>query len=251
VSQLTTSLTDDDYPAEDGVPMAETQLHIRAIILFYQALEDVFADRPDVFVASDIFWYWKEGDVTARVAPDVLVAVGVEPKPVADRRSYLQWRERGITPSLVFETASRGTWRADLTKKKALYRRRGVAEYVVFDPQARYLRTRPLRGFALRGRKYEPMPEADGELVSALGIRLRSEGELLRVIDGRTGRPVLSRQEAAAEFQRQSAEFQRQSAEFQRQSAEFQRQRDAEQTRAAELAAEVQRLRALLGGNSP
>jgi Uma2 family endonuclease len=70
---------DDDimYPAEDGEPMAETQIHIRAIILLFQALEDYLARRLDIYIAADMFWYWEKGNVAARRAPDVMVIKGV------------------------------------------------------------------------------------------------------------------------------------------------------------------------------
>jgi len=43
-----------EYPSGDGKPMAETWLHIRAIMWLHQALEDFFRDRPDAFIASDL-----------------------------------------------------------------------------------------------------------------------------------------------------------------------------------------------------
>ena len=42
-----------EYPSGDGQPMAETWLHVQAIMLLHQALEDFFRARPDVFIASD------------------------------------------------------------------------------------------------------------------------------------------------------------------------------------------------------
>ena len=232
-------LTEDDYPAEDDQPMAETPLHAQVITLFQQALEDYFAGRPDVFVASDINWYWEEGNLDAVTAPDTLVAVGVEPKPLADRRCYFQWREGGVVPALVFEAASRSTWRADLAAKREQYQSLGVPEYVVFDPQARYLRTHPLRGFRLRRGVYRRMQPEAGELVSRLGFGLRAEGETLRLVDGRTGEPIPTRREQAEEARRQAADAARRAADAERRAAD-------EKARGDTLAAEVDRLKALL-----
>ena len=50
------------YPSGDGEPMAETHIHVQAIVHLNQAMEDFFRDREDVFIASDIFWYWMEGN---------------------------------------------------------------------------------------------------------------------------------------------------------------------------------------------
>ena len=76
-----------EYPSGDGQPMAETWLHVQAIMLLHQALEDFFRARPDVFIASDLFWYWQEGS-GLKVAPDVMVVPGVGARP---RRSFFSW----------------------------------------------------------------------------------------------------------------------------------------------------------------
>ena len=63
--------TDDDrlYPSSDGAPVGETDWHIWALILLREALEDWFAQRLDVYVASDLFLYYVEGDPAASKAP--------------------------------------------------------------------------------------------------------------------------------------------------------------------------------------
>jgi hypothetical protein len=42
-----------EYPASDGEPMAETGLHVQAILLLFQALEDALAATD--FIAADMF----------------------------------------------------------------------------------------------------------------------------------------------------------------------------------------------------
>ena len=95
----TTTTAEIDYPSGDGQPMAETGIHVQAIVWLHQALQDFFHDRHDVYIASDQFWYWEEGNVNARVAPDVMVVPGVGGHL---RRSYFSWRE-GSVPAVVFE----------------------------------------------------------------------------------------------------------------------------------------------------
>jgi hypothetical protein len=75
-----------------------------------------------------------------------------------------------------------------------------------------------------------------------LGFRLEAEGTMLRLIDARTGEPIPTRAEAAQRAN-QVAETERQRAETERQRASTERQR------ADTLAAEVERLKALLGGD--
>jgi hypothetical protein len=49
--------TDEDllYPSQDAEPVGESDWHMWALLLLREALEDVFADQPDVKVASDLF----------------------------------------------------------------------------------------------------------------------------------------------------------------------------------------------------
>jgi len=181
------------YPSEDGEPMAETPIHVLAIMLLFQALQDFFRAKPDVYLASNMFWYWQEGNPEARRAPDVMVIPGVGQ---ADRRSFFSWKENGAIPAVVFEVTSEKNWRENLWEKRELYEELGVKEYYLFDPEAAHLRP-PLQGFRLGKRGYRALREAeDGSLTSQeLGLRLAAEGRMLRLIDARTGERVLTREE--------------------------------------------------------
>lgn len=205
----------DKYPSGDGQPMAETQIHVRAIMLLHQALEDFFRNQPDVLVASDIFWYWERGNVKARISPDVMVIPGVVPRSIYESRSYFSWIE-GIVPAVVFEMASRKTWKNDLGPKFEKYQMLGVKEYFIFDPEYRYL-DNPLIGYRLRGKKYVELPPDN--LESRLGFRLEQEEYMIRLTDLQTGERILTRAEAI----------------------------EAERKRADDLAAEVERLKKQLG----
>ena len=189
--------TEIDYPESDDEPMAETPIHVEAIILLHQAFQDYFRDRPDVFVASDIFWYWQEGNRDVCISPDVMVVPGVVPREVGERRSFRSWEEGGAVPAVVFEMASRGTWRDDRVKKLRKYESLGVSEYFIFDPDAKYV-VPPLIGFRLRNGVYTPIDEVEPDtLASELGFHLRPEGLMLRLIDGKTGQPIPTRLERA------------------------------------------------------
>ncbi|MGL6097330.1 MAG: Uma2 family endonuclease, partial [Fimbriiglobus sp.] len=218
---MTTATTVEiDYPSSDGQPMAETGIHVQAIILLHQALEDFFQGRPDVFIASDMFWYWKEGDSTEKTAPDVMVVPGVGNH---DRRSYFSWEEGGAVPAVVFEMASKGTWRDDIGAKRRRYQKLGVPEYFIFDPEALYF-VPPLVGYRLTQGVYAPIDEvAPDTLDSRLGLFLRGEGTMLRLIDAATELPILTRQEWVDEEKRRADEEKRRADEEKRRADEEKR----------------------------
>ncbi|NER00729.1 MAG: hypothetical protein F6K30_29220 [Cyanothece sp. SIO2G6] len=79
------------YPDSDRHPLSDTTKQFHWIVTIKENLEILFGDRPDVFVAGDLFWYPVQGDNTTRQAPDALVVFG---RPKGDRDSYQQWKER-------------------------------------------------------------------------------------------------------------------------------------------------------------
>ena len=218
-----------EYPTSDGNPMAETEVHLRLTMYLIQALDEHFSAAPDVYVVGDMLFYYEEGQPQSVVAPDVFVVHGI-PKRI--RQNYLLWEE-GKVPSLVIEVTSKTTRAKDLTWKKDLYERLGVAEYLLFDPLGDYLDPR-LRGFRLTRGTYQPMaPALDGSLLSrTTGVLFRPEGSFLRLTDAASGQPLLSHQEWRERAKQ--AEERAQQAEDRAASAE---------ARAQALAEELQRLR--------
>jgi Uma2 family endonuclease len=251
------------YPSGDGEPMAETGIHVVAILHPHQALLDALEDSW--FIAPDMFWHFEEGNPKARIAPDAMAVPGVGRD---ERRSFFSWIE-GRIPAAVFEMASEGTRKEDLGDRKERYLALGVAEYFLFDPTEEYLET-PVIGFRLNGREFERISaeDEDGTLTSReLNHFLRPEGTMLRLIDATSGELDLSREEAVEEAKRRVerernraiaervklkeqqrlTETERQKAEIERQKVGAERQKaEAEKARADELAPEVERLKALL-----
>lgn len=176
------------YPESDGKPMAESDLHREVMTDLIHALKTRYIGEPNVYVAGNLLLYYVEGDPRKSVAPDVLVTWGI---PKGHRKTYLLWKE-GRAPGFVIEVTSDTTRSEDLGKKKELYLRLGVEEYVLFDPLGDYLHPR-LQGHRLVLGRYQPMPlEPDGSLLSRItGLRLRVEGENLRLIDEATGERLL------------------------------------------------------------
>jgi Uma2 family endonuclease len=251
---------DVDYPASDGRPMGESGWHFRSTSSFYSVVKEHLA-HTDAYVAGNMFLYYEQGNPQANRAPDCMVILGVGNH---ERRSFKTWVE-GAVPSVIFEFASDETFDEDLHAKKDLYARLGVAEYFLFDPLGDCLDPR-LQGFRLEGGTYvQLVPDADGGLISqVLGLRLIPMGILLRAIDLRTNRPLLTFAEKTAELARlvEQAERERQRAELARRRADLEQERadlerqwagqdrqraEQDRQRADALDAEIERLRTLLG----
>lgn len=176
------------YPESDGRPMGETPVHRREIMDLIAALERRYRDAAEVYVGGDMLLYYVEGNPARCVCPDVFVTFGMPKEP--ERRSYFLWKE-GRSPSMVIEVTSEGSHREDQDKKK-LYAQLGVEEYFLDDPLGEYLNP-PLQGFRLVAGKYVPIEaDADGSLLSeTTELRLRREGQGIRLIDATTGEPLL------------------------------------------------------------
>ncbi len=133
VSQpATVNLTEIIYPESDGKPMANNTEQFNWIVAIEQNLEWLFADNSNVFVAGDLFWYPVEGKPHIVNAPDVLVVLG---RPKGKRGSYLQWKEDGISPQVVFEILSPGNTKSEMERKLVFYERYGVEEYYIYNPE--------------------------------------------------------------------------------------------------------------------
>jgi len=193
-----------EYPDSDGKPLAESDFQFDPLTYARNALRYYYRDRSDVYVAGNMLIYYEEGNVKARVAPDVFVVMGATPY---DRSSYLLWREpKG--PDWVLEVTSRSTRREDQGRKRELYRELGVAEYWQFDPTGDYLAPR-LQGSELVSGQYEGLvvrKAAAGGLTMwsrVLELELRLESDGLRFHDPATGEYLLTHAEAEDERQRE------------------------------------------------
>ena len=160
------------YPESDGQPMADNTKQFRYIVTIQGGLAALFADDPKVFVAGDLLWYPVEGDNRLRVAPDVLVVFG---RPKGDRGAYLQWREDGIAPQVVFEILSPGNTILEMTRKLQFYERYGVEEYYVYDPDHG-----EVAGWRRTGDFLAEIEEMEGWSSPRLGIRFNLQaGDLI------------------------------------------------------------------------
>ena len=162
------------YPESDGQPIGENTVQFHWIVLIKQGLESVFRDRGDVFVAGDLFWYPVEGNPKIRVAPDAMVVIG---RPPGHRRSYLQWKEDGIAPQVVFEVQSPGNRTWELEQKLLFYETHGVQEYYLYDPEFN-----ELSGWQREGNELVGIAPMNGWKSPQLGIRFDMSGPELRIV---------------------------------------------------------------------
>lgn len=183
------------YPETDGKPMGENTLQFQWIITLFHGLENLFFDRPDVFVAADLFWYPVKGDPTTVIAPDIMVVVG---RPKGHRGSYKQWEEGKVPPQVVFEIESPGNTAKEKAAKKAFYREFGVGEFYEYDPESDDLQI-----WLRAGKQLKAVKDVDGFVSPRLGIRFElPAGGPLRVIRP-DGRPFLTYQELITEAELQ------------------------------------------------
>jgi Uma2 family endonuclease len=175
--------------------MAETDFHRQLMTALIEALEDRYADDPDVYVSGNLLLFYVRGNKRKHISPDVFVVFGVPKRP---RINYLTWEE-GRGPGVVIELTSSSSRREDTSKKFALYQDvLRVPEYFLFDPFGDYLKPR-FQGNRLVGGQYRPMRPKDGRLRSRqLNLILEPDGKQLRLVDPETGLRLPTRAEARA-----------------------------------------------------
>lgn len=206
------------YPDSDGQPMAENTRQAECMATLYGNLDDLFRDRPDVFVAMDNLWYPVEGHPEIRMAPDVYAVFG---RPKGHRGSYRQFEEGDVPLHVVFEILSPGNRFTDLKRKFDFYEEHGVEEYYIYEPELNHW-----QGYV---RKDDQLIEIDDMAKWSsvrLGVRFDETGDEMRLIrpDGqpfltfvelanraRSGeaRAVAARMLAETESQRANAERER------------------------------------------
>ena len=232
------------YPDSDGRRMADNDEQFLWLTTIKDNLDDLYRDRPDVYVAGDHLIYAEEGKPKRRRAPDVYVALG---RPKRKRGSYKVWEEGGLFPQVVFEIRSPSDRRGVLARKLHFYRHYGAEEFYLYDPKRHTLVTYRRSAAGL-----EP-PTGPDSCVSPLlgGVRFDLSGPELVILrpDGSPFTTSLEirrrereqRRQAVAERQRANAAQRRADSERQRADA-AQRQAAAAAARADALAAKLRAL---------
>ncbi len=170
-------------PLPDPPREPDMQQHER-LFDAHHALKTHFAGRPDVLISGQGYLRHEPYNDAERLAPDCVVAFGVNPGGIISRNGYVI-SEVGKPPDFVLEVASRSTGRRDYTVKRDGYAAYGVREYWRFDHTGGRFHDAPLAGDVLVGGRYEPVEvveDPDGlkwGVSQALGLRLCwDDGEL-------------------------------------------------------------------------
>jgi Uma2 family endonuclease len=183
------------YPSSDGEPVAETYDHLYALLTTLAVLTQYLKGRQATVLANQ-FLYYSQGFPSLRVAPDVMVILGVTP---GGRDNYKIWEE-GEVPAVIFEITSQGTKGQDLGFKKTLYEQLQVREYWLFDPKGEWIESQ-LKGYKLQGEIYQPIPDDKSEV---LNLRLESAGKIINFYRQDTGEKLLIPDELAASLQQET-----------------------------------------------
>ncbi|MEM7581113.1 MAG: Uma2 family endonuclease [Cyanobacteria bacterium P01_A01_bin.80] len=183
------------YPSSDGEPVAETYIHLYALLTTLEVLRQYLTGQQATVLANQ-FLYYAQGFPKLRVAPDVMVIFDVEP---GGRDNYKIWEE-GKVPSVIFEMTSKGTQNQDIEHKKTLYEQLEVQEYWLFDPRGEWIEEK-LRGYRLRAESYQLITDNRSE---PLKLRLAIEGELIGFYREDTGEKLLIPDELATKLQEET-----------------------------------------------
>ncbi len=182
------------YRSQIEEDMGQTAIHFEQIQLLFSLLKIFFASRKDVLVAADLVVYYEENNPKKWIAPDVFVCFGVEKLPL--RRTFKTWEEK-VFPQVVFEIASEATWKNDVADKLELYRKFGVEEYYLLDPERDYL-PQPLMAFHKINEKLQLVNIENKQVMSPLlGLAITDTGKFFRLFDNNKNRLLRTLEEIA------------------------------------------------------
>ena len=152
----------------------ETDPHSGSIVAMRNQLQWQFEALPNVYVSGSMAVHYREGDRSAVVVPDVVVA-GVRESV---RRSYKTWEEGRVVPAFVVEVASPSTDRSGRVGRRHTYGQIGVREYWWIDREEDLI-PQGLRGWRLSAQGYEKVRQKKSSgwyWSDVLGLELRAEG---------------------------------------------------------------------------
>ena len=159
-AQLRPQIADYSHlePLPDPPRREPDMLQDRRIYDFRRILELGLTHRDDVLIAGAGYLRRQAGSTTGQLAPDCVVAFGVNPDGIVARNGYVI-SEVGKPPDFVLEVASRSTGKRDYGVKRQGYAALGVREYWRFDPTGGRYHDTALAGDTLTAaNRYHPLP---------------------------------------------------------------------------------------------
>ncbi|HJT58228.1 MAG TPA: Uma2 family endonuclease [Ktedonobacteraceae bacterium] len=189
----------DSHPTEEDL-MGVTSVHAMLIHYLMEVL-NWLAHKQVCAVHENLNFYRTAEEGEHPFAPDIAVIKGVLWQQIP---SYYIGVD-GPAPQVVFEIASKETWKKDLEEKPWLYAHAGIEEYYAYDPHLSLLAQSRSREQRLFGWHRDPNTglmkalslRSDGSLWSPrLASSLKPDGIYLRLYD-RAGYRRLTRYEAS------------------------------------------------------
>lgn len=176
----------DSHPTAEDL-MGETSFHADLVHYLMEVLRWLFREQVCA-IHENLNFYHTSEEREYPIAPNIAVIKGV---PYRYLRSWTI-DATGPVPQVVFEIASKETWRNDLEVKPHKYAYIGVQEYFLYDPETpQHLKSkgRRLIGWRLNrstGTTEELLPNSEGWLWSnQLESFLVPDGVRLRLYDSR------------------------------------------------------------------
>ena len=223
-----------DPQRQPDMQQSQQTFRLRALLTLH------FAHRDDVLISGEGYLRSTGGNGSERLAPDCVVAFGVDLSAIMARNGYVIG-EVGKPPEFVLEVASRGTGSRDYLQKREGYAAFGVPEYWRFDHTDGRYHDSALAGDELVDDEYRPaeiVHEPDGLIwgySAVLGLDLCWDAGDLRLRDPASG-----------EFLLTPEEHQEGRLEAESRAATEASRADREASARLEAEAEVRRLRELL-----
>ncbi|MEZ4528320.1 MAG: Uma2 family endonuclease [Desulfobacterales bacterium] len=191
-------LTPDDFlDPEEGDVFMQGTLHEKDLDDLKSIFRGHLQNRKNITVYSDMKIVWGIPGLSSP-APDISIFENVRDpeKP----RSVFSVAEEGVKPFFILELVSPRYRREDILRKPEIYRRAGVAEYIIADPGLRRSELSEIsytvQGYRLRGKnRYELLvPDARGRIYSHttdLWIGPSESGDRIIIYNGKTDEPIL------------------------------------------------------------
>ena len=181
------------YPATDGAPLPDGAEQYHEFLHVNTLLQIHYADQPRIIVSGNTFVYYDQGRPGRNIAPDCYVAFDVNRDEIISQEHYRIWVV-GKPPDFALEIASKHTAHNDLVPKRELYAAIGIGEYWRYDPSedSRYYGER-LVGERLVDGEYQRLPVAPDAAGRPRGysptleLDLVWEERILRFYDPSTG----------------------------------------------------------------
>ncbi len=164
-----------DMHEVEGAELTQSVDHFLVIQYLIVVLQWLFHGKQ-VGVISNVNFYQTANPTETSISPDIAVVDGLPKDRKPEDKSSYYVGGNSPSPRIVFEIASKETWRQDLEEKPARYNAMGINEYFVYDPNEQTVWTKQWRRYnRLIGWRENPISGQYELLVKDENGRLWSE----------------------------------------------------------------------------